>query len=99
MASSAAVNLTAAQNRIAELENDRLFVEGIAGTGKTTAAILRIGRLLERRVSARDITVIVPQPLLAWPYRAFEIDERTTPGTEINITTFGSIARRAVGLF
>lgn len=99
MASAVTVKLTADQERIVELGNDKLFVEGIAATGKTTAAVLRVGRLLDRRVSARDITVIVPQPLLAWPYRGFETEQRTIPGAELNVTTFGSIARRAVGLF
>ena len=99
MAAVSTVKLTSDQERIVELGNGKLFAEGNAATGKTTAAVLRIGRLLGQRKSARDITVIVPQPLLAWPYRAFETEERTVPGAEINITTFGSIARRAVGLF
>lgn len=99
MASVSTVKLTSEQEQIVELGNGKLFAEGIAATGKTTAAVLHIGWLLGRRVSARDITIIVPQPLLAWPYRAFEASERQVPGAEINITTYGSIARRAVGLF
>ena len=46
------------------------FLEGPAGTGKTTAAIMRVLNMLDVGVSADSILVLVPQRTLARPYLA-----------------------------
>jgi len=46
----------------------KIFLEGPAGAGKTTAAIGRLLHLLDSGVPASSILVIVPQRTLATPY-------------------------------
>ena len=46
-----------------------VFLEGVAGTGKTTAAIERVKQLLREGVAAESILILVPQPTLAAPYK------------------------------
>lgn len=99
MTVSTAVGLTTGQERIATLGKGKYFAEGPAGTGKTTAAVLHIGKLLQQRVPANDITVVVPHPLLMRPYRTFDTDTRDVPGAELNITTYARMIRRAIELF
>ncbi len=100
MAVDSGQKLTAAQQQIAERgAAGTAFVEGVAGTGKTTAAIERLSRMLSSRISAQEILIVVPQPLLGRPYRMFEARRRQHPGVKLRVTTYGSIVRRAVELF
>ena len=46
----------------------KTFLEGPAGTGKTTAAVGRLLHLLDSRVRARSILVLVPQRTLTTLY-------------------------------
>ena len=46
----------------------KLFLEGPAGAGKTTAGVGRLLHLLDADVPASSIVVIVPQRTLATPY-------------------------------
>ena len=46
----------------------RIFLEGVAGTGKTTAGVARLLRLLAAGVPADAILVLTPQRTLATPY-------------------------------
>jgi len=45
-----------------------LFLEGPAGTGKSTAGAARLAHLLDAGVPGSDILVLVPQRTLAFPY-------------------------------
>ena len=47
-----------------------IFLEGIAGTGKTTAAVARLEHLLRSGVPGGDILIVLPQRTLAAPYNA-----------------------------
>lgn len=94
------LNLTPAQQQVAALgRSEKVFVQGAAGTGKTTAAVERIGHLLDARVSAHEMLVVVPHPLLGVPYRAYDTDERVYAGAGLQVLTYSSIIRRAVDLF
>lgn len=100
MAVGSGQKLTAAQQQVAELgTSGAAFVEGVAGTGKTTAAIERLSKMLSSRIPAQEVLIVVPQPLLGRPYRTFEARRRQAPGAKLRVTTYGSIVRRAVELF
>ena len=62
---------TLADHQLAFIERpikSRLFLEGPAGTGKTTAGVGRLLHLLDSGVPAGSTLVIVPQRMLATPY-------------------------------
>ncbi|MGA9348285.1 MAG: UvrD-helicase domain-containing protein, partial [Anaerolineae bacterium] len=77
----------------------KIFLEGPAGTGKTTAGVGRLLHLLDSRVRARSILVLVPQRTLAAPY--YEALRRPTvrAGGQVTISTVGGLAQQAVDLF
>lgn len=76
------------------------FLEGPAGSGKTTAAIAHIRDLLDAGDSpAHHILVLVPQRVLGQPYlRAFS-DPDWPDGPQIDVVTLGSLARRGLDTF
>ncbi len=76
-----------------------LFLEGISGTGKTTAAVARVNHLLEIGIRADSIFILVPQRSLAEPYRKLVSHPQRTAGGEVTIVTLGGFARRMVELF
>ena len=64
-----ALTLSAAQADLVALPSDRrIFLEGVAGTGKTTAGVARLLRLLAEGVPADSILVLTPQRTLAAPF-------------------------------
>jgi hypothetical protein len=77
----------------------KLFLEGPAGAGKTTAGVRRLLRLLDRGVPARSILVIAPQRTLATPYHEALHRPAVQPGGQVTILTVGGLARRMVDLF
>jgi DNA helicase-2/ATP-dependent DNA helicase PcrA len=61
--------LSLAQVALVNLPADRhVFVEGVAGTGKTTAGVARLLRLLADGVPADSVLVLTPQRTLAAPF-------------------------------
>lgn len=76
-----------------------IFLEGAAGTGKTTAGTGRLRYLLESGVSADTILVLVPQRALSLPYRNVLQDSRRIPGGQVTIHTIGSLSQAMVDLF
>jgi hypothetical protein len=94
------VYLLKAQQKIANENFDTtLFVDGIAGTGKTTAAIERIKQLIREGAAADSILVLVPQSALAIPYREALRRSRVETGGDIHTTTLGKLAINMVELF
>jgi hypothetical protein len=96
------VNHVLSDPQLALLERrieSRIFLEGPAGTGKTTAGLAWLLRLLDSGVPARSILVIVPQRTLATPF--YETLRRPTvqAGGQVTITTLGGLAQRMVDLF
>ncbi|MBK9778937.1 MAG: UvrD-helicase domain-containing protein [Anaerolineales bacterium] len=62
-------SLSLNQRQIIESPLDsRLFVSGMAGTGKTTAGVERIRFLLDQGVPADSILLLTPQRTLQEPY-------------------------------
>lgn len=79
--------------------NRKLFVEGAAGTGKTTAAVERLLHLLRQGVPASDILVMAPQRGLAEPYLAAIRRGDVPPGGQVSVRTLGALALETVELF
>ncbi len=77
----------------------RIFLEGPAGSGKTSAAVARLQRLLAAGVSGRDILVIVPQRTLAAPFEVALSGPSASSGGDVTVITFGGLAQRMVDLF
>jgi hypothetical protein len=92
--------LTDPQAACVALPLDRaLFLEGPAGTGKTTAAAARLLRWLEAGVSANAILILTPQRTLGAAYTAALRRPAVPPGGEATVVTFGGLAQRMVELF
>jgi len=83
----------------------RIFLSGPAGSGKTTSACNRLIQLLENGVPGESILVLVPQRTLAEPYKSI-IDQAAAKDINfpesivpIQMVTVGGLARRIVELF
>jgi hypothetical protein len=79
--------------------NHTVFVEGPAGSGKTSLAVARVRHLLEHGVPAPQILVLTPQQTLAWPYEQMLLSGEMPPGGTVEIATVGRLVRRHVELF
>ena len=92
--------LSAEQQAVVNAPLDRkLFLAGPAGTGKTTAGVVRLRHWIAEGVAGENILVITPQRTLAGPYDAVRRDPNVGPGGVIEIATVGGIARRMIDLF
>lgn len=77
----------------------KVFVQGPAGFGKTTAAVARMLHLLESGLPGERLLVLTPQRTLADPYAAALRRSDAPPGGVVTLTTMGGLARRMVDLF
>jgi len=77
----------------------RVFLEGPAGTGKTTAAVNRLLHLLQSGVAARSILLVVPQRTLAAPYTDALRRPSVDAGGQVTVFTISGLAQRMVDLF
>jgi hypothetical protein len=94
-------SLTSEQRALVErpVSGDTLFLEGPAGTGKTTAATARLRHLLAQGVPAHEILVMAPQRTLLAPYQLTLHSPDVPPGSTVDALTVGGLARRMVDLF
>lgn len=76
-----------------------IFLEGPAGTGKTTAGVERLLTLLSAGVDGREILVLLPQRTLAFPYYQALNHPQLPAGGTATVATMGGIARRSIDLF
>jgi len=92
--------LTPYQRELVELPaGSRVFLEGQAGSGKTTVGARRMLELLRQGVPASSLLILVPQRTLAAPYQEALSRSLQSPGGQVSILTVGGIARRMVDLF
>ncbi len=77
----------------------RIFLEGAAGTGKTTAAVARLLALLRAGVPADEILILLPQRTLATPYTDALRRPAVPAGGEVTVLTWGGLAQRMTELF
>ena len=76
----------------------KLFLEGPAGTGKTTAAVERVLHMIDSGVPAGEILILVPQRTLATPYYEALRQPTAKPGLQVTVSTVGGLAQRMVDL-
>jgi superfamily I DNA/RNA helicase len=82
------------------LTQNKLYLTGPFGAGKTSAAIERIQWLLrQERVRGDDILVLTPQRTLARPYYEALRAADVPAGPPVRVTTFAGLARSAVELY
>jgi hypothetical protein len=94
------MNLSKHQRDLIDIQlQSKIFLEGPAGAGKTTAAVSRLLRILEAGVPGNSVLVLLPQRTLGNPYHRAITNYYTSPGGVINILTAGGLARRMVELF
>jgi superfamily I DNA/RNA helicase len=79
--------------------SNRQFLEGPAGSGKTTLGVQRMLHLLDSGVPTESILVLVPQRTLATPYYEALHSPDLPPGGQVTVLTVGGLARRMVNLF
>ncbi len=92
--------LTPAQRAVfdAPLQH-KLWLEGIAGSGKTSNGIARMLHLLQQGVPAESILLFVPQRSLAQPYREALRGYPGYGGGQLAVHTIGSLSRDMVETF
>ena len=94
------IHLTPEQLAIIESPLDaKIFLEGHAGTGKTTVGVERVLYLLESGIPGNEILLLVPQRTLATPYYEALRSPSTTAGGAVTVLTIGGLAKRMVELF
>lgn len=79
--------------------NSSLLLTGSAGTGKTTAASLRVQKMVEMGIPGESIMVLVPQRSLASQYYKQVLSSEFPPGGQPVILTFNGLAQRMITLF
>ena len=91
--------LSTRQKEIIHLPVDgKFFIEGPAGSGKTTATIRRLNFFLNQ-YTGHQVLLFVPQRSLAKPYLDYLHQQRDYSGRLPNILTFSGFARQMVELF
>lgn len=79
--------------------DEKIFLKGPAGSGKTTAGVARMFQLIDSGVPAEKILLLFPQRTLAEPYQAALNQADLPPGGMPEILTLGGLAQRMVTLF
>jgi hypothetical protein len=79
--------------------NNRLFVSGRAGTGKTSVGVERMRYLLSQGVPADTILMLTPQRTMQEPYLDLLYSPERRAGGEVTSATIGGLAQRMCDLF
>ena len=77
----------------------KIFLHGMAGTGKTTAGTHWLDKLIKSGIPAHEILVFTPQRALAKPYQESLYQKVDLGHSLIHTITLGGLARRMVDLF
>ncbi len=94
------ISLTNDQKTVLEFSlGRRLFLEGPAGSGKTTTAIFHLKNLQEQGIPTERILILVPQRTLAIPYYSFLHQPNQPAGGQASIVTLSGLAQRMIELF
>jgi hypothetical protein len=75
------------------------FLEGPAGTGKTTEAIKHLREMLEIGIRPEKILVLVPQRTLSRPYQLALAQPDSPDAAGVDMVTIGGLARRGIDLY
>lgn len=79
--------------------NQSHFIEGPAGTGKTSTALAHIRALLQSGVPAEEVLILLPARSLGTPYQRAQAAPDWPSGAPLDIVTLGGLARRGLELF
>lgn len=79
--------------------NQSRYIEGPAGTGKTSSALEHLRVLLEGGVSAGEVLILVPARSLGAPYQQAQAAPGWPGDAPLDIATLGGLARRGLELF
>ncbi len=79
--------------------DEKVWLEGPAGSGKTSVGVARVLRLLEFGVPAESILIFLPQRSLAQPYLEALRAPSGYHGGQVAIHTLGSLSLRMVETF
>ena len=94
------ITLTDDQSAIVNLPlQSHISLQGMAGSGKTTAGVQRMLQLVASGVAADSILILVPQRSLAQPYYSIIHTPDFPNGGQPATLTFGGLAQRMVSLF
>ncbi len=94
------MKLTPQQNSTINAPLDsKIYLSGIAGSGKTTVGVERMRHLLQRGVYGESILVLTPQRTLQAPYQEVLQSPEIGAGGQVTLATIGGLARRMVDLF
>jgi hypothetical protein len=77
----------------------KLFLEGPAGAGKTTAGVEWVLRLMQQGLRGDSILLLTPQRTLAGPYFDALRHPGVTAGGMVTATTIGGLAQRLLEVF
>ncbi len=77
----------------------KIFLQGPAGAGKTTAGVERLLHLMAHGVPGDSILLLVPQRTLAAPYYAALRHPGVVAGGMVNLLTIGGLAQRLLDLY
>ncbi len=100
MSGSASISLSPAQSALARASlNSKIWLEGSAGSGKTSVGAARVLHLLGCGAPADSILIFVPQRSLAQPYIAALRGQKAYRGGQVSLQTIGSLSRQLVELF
>ncbi len=87
------------QALIANPPKARLFLEGAAGSGKTTVGVQRLLHCIRTGVAAESFLVLLPQRALGLPYYQALRRPDLPAGGNAAVMTLGGLARRMTALF
>ncbi len=76
-----------------------IFIEGHAGSGKTTAGVQHLRKLIESGISGDEIVLIVPQRNLASPYYSLIEQPFIARKGIVTVITLDGLAQRLIDLF
>jgi hypothetical protein len=79
--------------------NAKIFLQGPAGTGKTTVGIERMLHLMSTGVPGNSILVFTPQRTLSLPYLGALNTPGVVAGGMVTLVTISGLAQRMVDLF
>jgi hypothetical protein len=95
-----AIALRSIQQQVIQLPaNSKIFLEGIAGTGKTTVGVERMLHLMATGVAGNSILVMVPQRTLGVPYTQALNTPGVVAGGMVEIVTISGLAQHMIELF
>ncbi|MCY3831670.1 MAG: hypothetical protein OXG85_01560 [Chloroflexi bacterium] len=96
----ASISLSRAQAELASAPlTGSVWLEGWAGSGKTSVGVQRILYLMERGIPAESILLFVPQRSLAQPYIRAMRGQRAHRGGQVYVHTMGSLSLKMVETF